>query len=293
MKISSIVATVTVAVVLLAPAPLLAQRRAPSDDGGSEPARTASGRSSDSESAPRAEPAPRSEPAPRAEPASRSEGGAPAPRAVAARGGDQSKARPAASQAPVGSRTAAARRTTAERPAVGVAVPRRFVAQGPVRILSPVYIPTYRYGYGYGYPYGYGPWGYGFGLGFSYAPFAYGYRPGYGYGYGYRPHYGYPIYYGPGYSGSAGEYREDEPEDAAEVPTGSIRFRANPAHARIYINGALAGLVEDYNGLSDHLQLKPGPYTYELRADGYRTHSGALTVVEGQTRTERVNLQKQ
>jgi hypothetical protein len=168
-----------------------------------------------------------------------------------------------------------------------------------------VYVPTaYRYGYGYpygsgyaypyGYGYGYGPWGYGFGLGFSYAPFAYGYRPGYGYGYGYRPHYGYPIYYG-----SGGGYREGEQDDAADVrqPTGSIRFRASPAHARIYINGALAGLVEDYNGLSDHLQLKPGSYTYELRADGYRTHSGALNVVEGQTRTgqtppERVNLQK-
>ena len=67
----------------------------------------------------------------------------------------------------------------------------------------------------------------------------------------------------------------------------------SPSHARVYVDGALAGTVDDFNGLTDNLRLTPGTHTYELRADGYRTHSGVLHVVLGQTRTERVNLQRQ
>jgi hypothetical protein len=153
-----------------------------------------------------------------------------------------------------------------------------------------VYYPT-------SYAYGYGPWGYRgsyFGHSYWYSPFAYSYRPGYGYGYGYsgyydyRHHYGYPAY------GSAGGYYADQ-QDSGDVrqPAGSIRFRVSPNHARVYIDGALAGTVDDFDGLSGHLRLSPGSHTYELRAEGYRTHVGVLTVVTGQTRTERVNLQKQ
>jgi hypothetical protein len=194
--------------------------------------------------------------------------------------------------APAGTRTATAtRRAPIERPVVGVAAPRRVSDDiRPVRIVySPVFYPT-------AYGYGYGPWGYRgsyFRHGYWYSPFGYSYRPGYGYGYGYsgyyghRHHYGYPMY------GSSGGYYSDDQDAPVRQPVGSIRFRVNPNHARIYVDGALVGTVDDFDGLNDHLQLSPGPHVYELRADGYRTHAGTLTVVLGQTRTERVTLQRQ
>jgi hypothetical protein len=64
----------------------------------------------------------------------------------------------------------------------------------------------------------------------------------------------------------------------------------DPKHAAIYIDGALAGVVDDFDGLTNHLRLPAGSHTYELRAEGYRTHTGTLSVVAGQTRTERVSL---
>jgi hypothetical protein len=48
--------------------------------------------------------------------------------------------------------------------------------------------------------------------------------------------------------------------------------------------------VDDFDGLTNHLRLPAGSHTYELRAEGYRTHTGTLSVVAGQTRTERVSL---
>jgi hypothetical protein len=156
-----------------------------------------------------------------------------------------------------------------------------------VRIIySPVYFPTL-YGYGYGYRSGY------LGRGYWYSPFAYSYRPGYGYGYGYAGYYGYAHRYGYPAYGSTGGYYDDDQDAVDHQPSGAIRFRVNPSHARIYVDGALAGTVDDFNGLTDHLSLTPGTHTYELRAEGYRTYSGVLTVVLGQTRTERVNLQRQ
>ncbi len=285
-------ASITLALVLWTPAALSAQgRRAPSGDGGgsSEPARTAGGRSSDSEPAPRAEPASRPDPSPRAEPPSRAIRGSGSDRAPAA-GTAQSKARTAAARPGSGEpRTASAgRQAPITRPVVGLAAPRMVSQVRPVRIIyNPVYFPV-------SYGYGYSPWGYRnsyFGHGYWYSPFGYSYRPGYGHGYygyyGHGHHYGYPVY-----GSTALYYRDDDQDEAPEGPTGSIRFRVNPSHARIYVDGALAGTVGDFNGFNDHLRLTPGTHNYELRAEGYETHTGVLKVVEGQTRTERVNLRR-
>jgi hypothetical protein len=73
---------------------------------------------------------------------------------------------------------------------------------------------------------------------------------------------------------------------------GSIRLKANPATAQVYVDGALVGTVDDFNGLRSHLELEAGVYQIELRADGYEPYAGELTVEAGRTLTERISLKK-
>jgi hypothetical protein len=124
------------------------------------------------------------------------------------------------------------------------------------------------YGTGWGPSFGFvvfNPWG-----GYWYDPYPYGWYSGWGYG-------GAP-------SRSVGS---DE-----ERRMGSIRLKASPDTAMVYIDGALVGTVDDFNGLSDHLTLDEGVYQLELRADGYVPYSGDLQVKAGKTLTERVSLKK-
>jgi hypothetical protein len=146
----------------------------------------------------------------------------------------------------------------------------------------------------------YGPWGrwypwypsgFGWNLGFvTYNPWRYGatrwswgrYGPWYD-PYGYYPYYD-DYYYGGGYSRAEAEERKPE--------TGSLRLKVNPSFAKVYIDGALVGVVDDFNGLRHHLELEPGTHQLELRADGYDTFIGEITVEPGKTITERISLKK-
>ncbi|MEZ5316023.1 MAG: PEGA domain-containing protein [Vicinamibacterales bacterium] len=134
--------------------------------------------------------------------------------------------------------------------------------------------PYYNYGY-----LSFDPWGSYYGstrwrFGGWYSP--------YFYPYGFDP-YGY-------YGGYSGGYSDtyDEPERL----TGSVRLRVSPEDARVYVDGALVGTVDDFNGLSNHLELDGGTHQLELRADGYQTYTGEITVEVGRTRTERLSLKK-
>jgi hypothetical protein len=139
-----------------------------------------------------------------------------------------------------------------------------------------VYLPIYRYWYPYS---GYGGYGgyYGYRWGLGWSP--------YGWNSFYWP---YDPYWDPYYSGGGGggEYEESERR------TGNIRLRAKPAEAGVYINGAFVGKVDDFDGLTDHLELEGGVHQIEIRMDGYETYRGEITVEVGKTLTERLSLKK-
>jgi hypothetical protein len=148
------------------------------------------------------------------------------------------------------------------------------------------------YGYGYGYSYGYGPGYYGHVV---YNPWVYGGSSMWGWNryawhdpflydpYGYA---GYPYYW------STGIDVDDDDDRDQGVPSGSLRLRVSPSHARVYIDGALAGVASEFGGLSNHLALPAGPHEIELRAEGYVTFSGQVDVRAGRTQTERITLKK-
>jgi PEGA domain len=147
----------------------------------------------------------------------------------------------------------------------------------------------------------YGPWGYnypwygsafGWGLGYVYYdPWRYrGTMWGWGrYGMWYDPwgYYAYdPFMYGGGGGGGGGEYSEPRERKT----TGSIRLKANVKEAKVYVDGALYGTVDEFDGFSDHLELDGGRHTLELRADGHETYRKEIVVDSGKTVTHRASL---
>ena len=165
-------------------------------------------------------------------------------------------------------------------PATGQAV--RAPVRGPVR--GPVYGPSrgvragggvglrYGYGYGYGplfyypwfgyaygfYPYGYGGYGHG---GYGYGGYGYG-----GYGYGAYQWGGYPWgrYFGGGYFAGA-----------------DIRIQVQPKTAEVYVDGHLAGMVDDFDGLFQRLSVTPGGHEIVIYQEGYRGITERLYLTVG------------
>jgi hypothetical protein len=90
---------------------------------------------------------------------------------------------------------------------------------------------------------------------------AYGfYGPAFGWGY-----YGYdPLWYG---WGGPYAYRYVVP---AGVITGGLRIEVQPKNAQVLVDGYFAGVVDDFNGRFQHLNLTPGGHNIELHADGFQ-----------------------
>ena len=113
----------------------------------------------------------------------------------------------------------------------------------------------YRHRYGHGH-YGHGYYGHGYG--------------GYGYG-GYR--YG---GYGP-YGYGANRYSN----------YGAVRIEVNPKGSRdvsqVYVDEAHAGVVNDFDGRFQRLNLPAGKHEIEIRLDGYQTLRVAIFVSPGNT----------
>jgi hypothetical protein len=126
-----------------------------------------------------------------------------------------------------------------------------------------------------------------------YYPYYYGYRPGFTIGLGlgypyYYGYYGYPYYggyYGYSYGGYSpygyGGYGYVVPRDAMY---GGIRIQGAPRNAEVYVDGAYAGVVDDYDGVFQRLDLEPGSHEIEIRTAG-RPLTYDVNVTPGQTLT--------
>jgi len=189
----------------------------------------------------------------------------------------------------------AAGRERGDRPQVGTAAQRSRVRQPETSYqYSSRPYPSWwysAYGPGLGYA-GYDLWSWGrrpdlwWNPGLGYGPF--GYDP---YGLSYGGFGGYGGGYG-GYGGGFGGGSSARSDREFGRPTGSIRLRVSPRDAKVYVDGALVGTVDDFDGFSDHLDLDPGRHQIELRAEGYRPFIADVTVSDGKTVTTRANMKK-
>jgi hypothetical protein len=178
-------------------------------------------------------------------------------------------------------------RGRASGPVVGHAAPRVGVAP---RVISPRVIGVapyrpYAFGYrsglriglfaGYGYPYGYYGYPYGdFGYPYGYYgyPYAYDYLNGYS-AYGY----GYPGYYAPPPAG----YLSAVPGHAY----GGVRIKSRARDAQVFADGYYVGIVDDFDGTFQHLNLEAGPHHIEVRPPNAPPIAFDVNVRPGETIT--------
>ena len=143
----------------------------------------------------------------------------------------------------------------------------------PPRIISPrviavapyrpyYYRPTFRLGYGYAYPYY--PYSYPYGYRYGYPEYGYG---GYGYGYPVPP---------PGYLAAV-----------PGRPYGGVRIIDAPRDAEVFADGYYVGIVDDFDGVFQHLNLEAGPHRIEIRAPGLQPIAFDVRVEPGRTITYR------
>jgi hypothetical protein len=123
------------------------------------------------------------------------------------------------------------------------------------------YRPYYRY-YPSRFAFGYS-WGY---------PYAFAGYPFYGYGWGWGGHpYG-PYGYGSYYNNNG--YSEDQ---------GGIRLQMNPKQAQVTVDGYFVGVVDDFDGISQRLELEAGPHKIEITAPGYEPFGIEVNILREQT----------
>jgi hypothetical protein len=125
----------------------------------------------------------------------------------------------------------------------------------------------YGYGYGHYHPYYYSPYFYNgfyasfyYGLGWYpyYWSFAYGGYPYYGYA-GY-PYYGYPCCgypYAPYYAYSAA--------------WASVRLEMKPREAEVFVDGYYVGVVDNFDGVFQRLDMPTGQHELAVYSPGYQT----------------------
>lgn len=121
------------------------------------------------------------------------------------------------------------------------------------------------YGHGYGYGYGRGYYGYGY--------------PSY-WGYGYYPWSGlyFDTYWGgPAYYSGGGYYGH------SHGGTGSVRVLVDQSKAKVYVDGYYAGIVDDFDGIFQRLNVAPGHCQITVKLEGFKTHTFETYVAAGST----------
>jgi len=72
---------------------------------------------------------------------------------------------------------------------------------------------------------------------------------------------------------------------------GSLRLDLPQREAAVLVDSFYVGVVDDFNGVTEHLNLTPGPHHLELRAPGYETVTFDVNIEAGRTITYRTPMQ--
>jgi len=186
-------------------------------------------------------------------------------------GGSVQRAEPRARQAPP------ARVAPSDRDSRRYVAPnRQYVPNRQYNNRSYTYRPYNYYG-SRSYVYPYRPYRYSYAVPFGYRP--YGYRPGWSLNLYFGRPYGY-AYPGYGYGPAYGYY--------SVVPGrlyGAVRIVDAPRDAQVFVDGYYAGVVDDYDGVFQHLNLEPGEHRIEIEAPGWPPTGFDVRVVPGETIT--------
>jgi len=108
------------------------------------------------------------------------------------------------------------------------------------------------------------------------------YRP-----YAYRPSFSVGVYYGSGgyypYGYTPSYYYQPVPGR----PYGGLRITGAPRDARVFADGYFVGIVNDFDGIFQHLNLEAGSHHIEIDWGGYQPMAFDVYVRPGETTTFR------
>lgn len=167
----------------------------------------------------------------------------------------------------------AARSRPPQAPGTGHAVPR----------------PAYRPGSGghypgYGYRGRYPAYGYrGYYPSYGYRGYGYGYYPGFYWGFG--AYFG-PYYYSPWLYSSYWSYPGYYPyDDAYDYGPGgaSLKVDVKPSQAEVYVDGHLAGIVDQFDGMFQSLPIESGGHEITIWLGGFRSIRQQIYLSPGST----------
>jgi hypothetical protein len=118
---------------------------------------------------------------------------------------------------------------------------------------------------------------------YPYRPY-YGYRGYYGYGpgylntrvvtvvpwrpYHYHPHFSVGVYYGAGGAYAYGATPSYYYDPIQGRPYGGVRITNAPHEAQVFADGYFAGIVDDFDGVFQHVNLEAGQHRIEVRMPG-------------------------
>ncbi|MBK5256368.1 MAG: PEGA domain-containing protein [Vicinamibacteria bacterium] len=122
---------------------------------------------------------------------------------------------------------------------------------------SSYYYDPYAYSWGYPRSRSYGLYGYGYGY--------------YDYGYAYGDYSGYY----PSASYRSYRYRSGN--------VAQLRTLVEPSKTRVYVDGYYAGIVDDFDGLFQRLNVSPGRHDIAFKLEGYKSHTFAVYANRDQT----------
>ena len=155
---------------------------------------------------------------------------------------------------------------------------------------APARAPYYR---GYAKPYyakpyyyhGYrGVYGYGGGYRHTRIVTVYPWRPYY-----YRPHFSIGVYYGAGgvynYGYTPSYYYDPTPGQVY----GGVRITEAPREAQVFADGYYVGIVNDFDGVFQHLNLEAGPHRIEIAGYGFEPVTFDVVIQPGRTITYRAD----
>lgn len=78
---------------------------------------------------------------------------------------------------------------------------------------------------------------------------------------------------------------------AAVAPSGGVRITNASRDAEVYVDGYYAGVVDDFDGRFQRLQLEPGSYRIEIRTASADTWTVDVNVQPGRTTTLRADIE--
>jgi hypothetical protein len=79
---------------------------------------------------------------------------------------------------------------------------------------------------------------------------------------------------------------------AEEVDSGAVQLKVTPNEAQVFVDGYYAGIVDDFDGIGQALELVAGPHRIEIRLEGYVPATFDVDVPPGQTITYRAELNR-